>query len=204
MVKKFALAGTVAVSAVLLTACGSGSHKTAAAKPAGNAVQQPQAPGGISTNGQQPAAPDGQSAPSAAPAPPNWKGSTVITAVPGTPLGTILTDAAGKTLYRFDKDTAHPSVSNCVGACAKVWPPLKWTKHLKLTGVDAGLVASIMTKDGICQATLNGWPLYTYSKDTAPGQTNGEGVGGTWFASSPTGGKDLPSASAPSNGGYSY
>jgi predicted lipoprotein with Yx(FWY)xxD motif len=30
------------------------------------------------------------------------------------------------------------------------------------------------------QLEYNGHPLYTYSGDTGPGQTNGEGIGGVW------------------------
>jgi predicted lipoprotein with Yx(FWY)xxD motif len=31
----------------------------------------------------------------------------------------------------------------------------------------------------------NGHPLYTFSQDTAPGQTNGEGLFGMWFVATP-------------------
>ena len=191
MLKKLALAGSVAL---LATACGTiTSHGASTVKPA---AQRSQAQPAQPAQAAQPAEP----APITPSAKPNWKGSTVITAVPNDELGTILTNGAGKTLYRFDKDTPHPPVSNCFGPCAKLWPPLKFTKRLHLTGVDSRLIGNIMTKDGICQATLNGWPLYTYAKDTAPGQINGEGVGGTWFASSPTGGKLLPKTGSTGTG----
>src|SRR5262245_12020758 len=36
----------------------------------------------------------------------------------------IVHDGAGFTLYRFDKDTTHPSKSNCNGDCAVTWPPV--------------------------------------------------------------------------------
>ena len=39
-------------------------------------------------------------------------------------LGTVLTDAAGHTLYRYAKDSANPSRTACVGACEQAWPPL--------------------------------------------------------------------------------
>jgi predicted lipoprotein with Yx(FWY)xxD motif len=35
------------------------------------------------------------------------------------------------------------------------------------------------------QMTYNGWPLYYYIKDKAPGDTTGQGVGGTWFVVPP-------------------
>ena len=37
--------------------------------------------------------------------------------------GTVLTDARGMTLYRFDMDK-QPGKSACTGDCAKAWPPL--------------------------------------------------------------------------------
>src|SRR5215212_3025048 len=37
-------------------------------------------------------------------------------------LGTILVDADGKTLYRFDNDSG--STSSCEDACASTWPAL--------------------------------------------------------------------------------
>ncbi|TMC88875.1 MAG: hypothetical protein E6J10_02220 [Chloroflexi bacterium] len=36
------------------------------------------------------------------------------------------------------------------------------------------------------QVEYNGHPLYTYSGDTAPGRTNGEGLLGKWFVSTPS------------------
>src|SRR5439155_11070401 len=37
-------------------------------------------------------------------------------------LGKFLTDATGRTLYKFNRDT--PNVSACVDACTQTWPPL--------------------------------------------------------------------------------
>ncbi|MEJ8669828.1 hypothetical protein WKI71_19560 [Streptomyces sp. MS1.AVA.1] len=39
-------------------------------------------------------------------------------------LNPVVVDGAGFTLYRFDKDTANPSRSNCSGECATTWPPV--------------------------------------------------------------------------------
>src|SRR5216684_160773 len=36
------------------------------------------------------------------------------------------------------------------------------------------------------QVEYNGHPLYTYSADTGPGQTTGEGVGGVWHVCTPS------------------
>jgi predicted lipoprotein with Yx(FWY)xxD motif len=104
-------------------------------------------------------------------------------------LGQVLTDADGKTLYRFEKDTAHPPKSTCDGDCATAWPPLLATGAVDVQGVDPKLVGTVTRTDGSAQITVNGWPVYTYGKDTAAGEAKGQGVGGTWNAITPTGGK---------------
>ncbi|MFD9248083.1 SCO0930 family lipoprotein [Streptomyces sp. NPDC059556] len=103
-------------------------------------------------------------------------------------LGPLVADAAGFTLYRFDKDTADPSSSACAGDCAKAWPPVP-ASATEPGGVDAARTGSVKRADGTEQLTIAGWPVYRFAKDTAPGQTNGQGVGGTWFAVTPDGGK---------------
>lgn len=106
-------------------------------------------------------------------------------------LSPIVHDAAGFTLYRFDKDSASPPTSNCAGTCATTWPPVLVEPGSKvfLDGVNRANVGVVKRADGTRQLTLGGWPIYRYSKDTAAGQVNGEGVSGTWFAVSPTGAK---------------
>lgn len=98
--------------------------------------------------------------------------------VPG--LGSAVTDGEGWTLYRFDKDTPKPPKSTCEGDCAKVWPAVAADDAKAGAGIDAGLLGSVARADGTRQLTLAGWPVYRYAKDTKPGDTLGEGVGGTW------------------------
>jgi predicted lipoprotein with Yx(FWY)xxD motif len=88
---------------------------------------------------------------------------------------TILTDAKGMTLYTFQKDAEGKSA--CSGNCAKAWPPLT-------APADAKAMAdwTIITRDdGATQWAYKGRPLYTWVKDTKPGETTGEGAaGGAW------------------------
>jgi predicted lipoprotein with Yx(FWY)xxD motif len=40
-----------------------------------------------------------------------------------------------------------------------------------------------MRTDGTVQVTVNGWPMYLFVRDTAPGEANGQGstgFGGLW------------------------
>ena len=83
----------------------------------------------------------------------------------------------------------RPSVSTCSGACARLWPPVTFTEEPRLNGIPASAIGDIMTKVGICQATINGRAACTYANDTAPGQVNGQGVGGTRSAMAPDGSK---------------
>jgi predicted lipoprotein with Yx(FWY)xxD motif len=106
-------------------------------------------------------------------------------------LGPIVTDKDGLTLYRFDKDTAKPSKSNCDGECAAKWPPVLVPDgaQFQLNGVSMAKVGTVTRTDGTKQVTLGGWPLYRFSGDSKSCDTNGQGLGGLWFASTATGGK---------------
>lgn len=83
----------------------------------------------------------------------------------------------GFTLYVFDNDLAAPGTSTCNGGCAATWPPL-----LVADGVATGVadLGTIARSDGSMQATHDGRPLYFFSGDSAPGDTNGDGLGGVW------------------------
>jgi predicted lipoprotein with Yx(FWY)xxD motif len=51
-----------------------------------------------------------------------------------------------------------------------------------------GVLATITRDDGSSQLTYNGMPLYRFARDTAPGQTTGQGItafGGTWTVATP-------------------
>ncbi|WP_329538501.1 hypothetical protein OG568_60920 (plasmid) [Streptomyces sp. NBC_01450] len=105
-------------------------------------------------------------------------------------LDSVVTNGAGFVLYRFDKDKASPSTSNCFDDCQKTWPPLVVASNGKvfIDGIDKSDVGFIKRGRGF-QVTLGGWPVYLFSKDQAPGDTNGQGVGGTWFGVAPDGQK---------------
>ncbi|MEU3046682.1 MULTISPECIES: SCO0930 family lipoprotein [unclassified Streptomyces] len=107
-------------------------------------------------------------------------------------LGEVLTDSAGFTLYRFDKDSAKPPKSNCEGDCAKAWPIVAADGATAAPGVDPSLIGEVTRADGTKQLTVDGWPMYRYAKDTKAGDANGQGVGGTWYAAAPDGGKAAP------------
>ena len=90
--------------------------------------------------------------------------------------GKVYANAAGMTLYTFDKDAA--GASNCYDACAAMWPPFT----ADAMGKGAGDWTIVVRKDGARMWAYEGKPLYTYSKDKKPGDATGDGFGGVWHA----------------------
>ncbi|HLW48991.1 MAG TPA: hypothetical protein VKW09_14660 [bacterium] len=90
----------------------------------------------------------------------------------------VLTDANGMTLYYLATDA--PVRSTCTGECARVWPPFISAAAVTSDGALRGRVRLVNTDNG-SQVSYNGHLLYRYSGDTAPGQANGDGVGGRWW-----------------------
>lgn len=86
----------------------------------------------------------------------------------------LLADAAGRTIYTFDKDTAGKS--NCSGGCLAAWPVFVAKPGAKPQG-DFGLIDAA---GGQQQWTLKGKPLYYFAGDAQPGERNGNGSGGVW------------------------
>ncbi|TGN79651.1 hypothetical protein E5083_08570 [Streptomyces bauhiniae] len=124
---------------------------------------------------------------------PNGKKAS-LTSLPGLSvrkdpkLGDIVVDKNGRTVYRFLKDKAWPkSVSNCTGACLEKWPAVAPVSADDTQGVKKKGLMPFTRPDGVKQMSVNCWPIYTFTGDKAPGDTNGQGVGGTWYAVSPEG-----------------
>ena len=115
--------------------------------------------------------------------------SAVTLKVASSPLGKILVDQDGKTLYLFEADGMNKS--NCNSGCVALWPPV--TTNGKATagsGASAALIGSTMRSDGSSQVTYAGHPVYWFSGDTTAGDTNGQGLtdfGGAWYVISPAG-----------------
>ncbi|MFJ2595725.1 SCO0930 family lipoprotein [Streptomyces erythrochromogenes] len=142
----------------------------------------------------QPAGAAAEAAPAAA-GPGNQPGGQLAASVTEQ-LGSVLTDSAGLTLYRFDKDTAKPPKSNCEGDCAKTWPVVAAGDVTAASGMDPSLLGEVVRSDGTKQLTVAGWPAYRFNKDAKPGDINGQGVGGVWFAFGPDGKKAAKAAPA--------
>lgn len=93
-------------------------------------------------------------------------------------LGPILVDDAGNVLYLFQPDAQGEST--CYDACEANWPVLEEVASVG-DGLDPAALGTTTRTDGVVQATYNGWPLYYFAADAAPGDTNGQGVNDVWW-----------------------
>ena len=133
------------------------------------------------------------------------KGVAVLTVNTGDAngVGTVLVDARGFTLYHWKGETT--SSLQCTGSCTSTWIPLQVAGGGSPTGgvhVTGTLDTFTRSDDNTTQVTYNGMPLYTYTGDSNPGDANGQGLDGVWYAVTPsmTGG----AAASPSSSGYGY
>lgn len=138
-------------------------------------------------------------------------GSGPAVQVRTTPLGRVLVDARGYTLYLLTADS--PGHRSCAGPCLYVWPPVM-VNGTPAAGPGVSARLGTLAVSGGRQLTVDGYPAYTYGADTSPGQTNGQGVatyGGVWWTLRPDGaplsgshgtaGPLAPSGSSPAGSG---
>ena len=164
MTKRLSILGLALGFAIILAACGSSTNPGTGGG------------GGIYGGGTAPTAAPSASAPAAA--------ATVVVRQNMT-LGPILTDTSGRTLYQFLPEKGGTIV--CTGACLTFWPAYLSSSAVGGSGV-TGTVGLIARPEGGQQLTYNTWPLYYFVKDTAPDQTNGQGIngfGGKWLVATP-------------------
>lgn len=96
-----------------------------------------------------------------------------------TDLSEVLADSEGFVLYTFRNDAE--GVSNCYDNCAVNWPPF----FAQADDVAEPPYSIVERTDGTLIWAKEGWPLYYWIGDTAPGMTTGEGVGGVWDVARP-------------------
>ena len=166
----WAIAAT-ALLAGTLSACSDDADTTSAA----TTTSPPAAAASATPSADMPSSEPGGSAAESA---------SVMTA--DSDLGTILVDGSGMTLYLFTQDTQNSGESTCEGQCLAAWPPLLGEPEAG-KGVDQSMLGTITRTDGSTQVSYNGWPLYYWAKDSAPGDTTGQGVNDVWWVLDPDG-----------------
>jgi predicted lipoprotein with Yx(FWY)xxD motif len=106
--------------------------------------------------------------------------STVALKTETTRVGTVLADNHGLTLYYYSADKRGSGKSVCTGGCATAWPPLAAPVKAPAGVRLPGPLGIITRPGGLRQVTINGFPIYLYAGDKAPGQETGNGMAGSW------------------------
>jgi predicted lipoprotein with Yx(FWY)xxD motif len=98
---------------------------------------------------------------------------------PQPPLGEVLVTVEGRTDYGFTADTDGTPTGG--EGCSDTWPAVTAASAELPAGLDSAVFSVVEGIDGGFQLAAGGQPLYTFSGDAAPGDVNGQGVGGVWF-----------------------
>jgi len=155
---------TAMIAAVLLAGCGAGQDSATEPEPSSAAPVPTQ----TETEAASPE-PEESSAPAQ---------DTQAVELADSPLGPILVDGQGRTLYRFEKDT--DGASTCYDMCATNWPALVGDVTAG-DGADGALLGTAPRSDGTLQVTYAGQPLYYFAGDQAPGDVAGQGLMDVWY-----------------------
>lgn len=134
--------------------------------------------------------------------------------------GTVLVNGQGRTLYLLSSEQGGKITCTDANGCTKIWPPVELpsgvTQPVAGSGIDSSKLATLKTSTGDLYVTYGGWPLYTFTGDSAAGTANGVGItsfGGTWHAVNTSGnpagaaggsGSTTPVTTSRSGGGYGY
>jgi len=105
---------------------------------------------------------------------------TAALKVERTSAGMVLAGSKGLTLYYYAEDKPGSGKSVCTGGCATAWPALKAPVRAPAGVKLPGKIGMITRADGTRQVTINGYPIYYYAEDMAPGQAKGNGEEGKW------------------------
>ena len=194
------LAALVAAGAAMLAACGNQDAAQSQTPPPAASNVADATPlnllqGTAKSNNATPGT--GDWAPAGAPAEVVQKW-VQLTASKAGDLNPVVVNGAHKVLYVFDKDDINKS--NCVDQCKVTWPPVEIAKGGKviIAGVSAKDIGAIKRPDdGNLQLTIKGHPIYTFSKDLKPFDTNGEAVSNIWWAVQPDGSRNFGSHTPP-------
>ncbi len=187
--RKLQLAAAIPLAAVGLAACGSSSS-------GGNSAVS-------SGSGSSPTA-SSSSSPSTSFSTKNVSG-----------LGQVVVDGRSRTVYILTAPGKKNVSCTDGNGCTAIWPDLSLPDGVSSANAGSGIMASLLgTKkesDGETYPTYNGYLMYEYASDSAPGQARGQGIksfGGTWWVLSPSGTPITSSSSSSSgssgSGGYGY
>jgi len=135
--------------------------------------------------------------------------------------GTVLVNGEGRTLYLLTSEKGGTFTCTAANGCTAYWPPVQLpsgvTGAIAGSGVQSSLLGTAKDAAGDVYVTYGGYPLYSFTGDSAAGAAHGEGVksfGGSWWVVSPAGmavtassastGSSPTTAKSGSGSGYGY
>ncbi|MFD9698157.1 hypothetical protein [Lentzea sp. NPDC059081] len=190
------LAALAAFGAVVLGACGAGAQSGAPVPGAAQETRQEQpadttVDGVDLVQGTNKSAKAGRQTGDLAPEDASADTKTVwvqLRAAAAGGLEPAVVNGADRTIYWFSDDPVNGKVSNCVGDCAKKWPPvlIKPGSKVLIAGIKKENIGFFTRSDGGRQVTIGGRPIYRFSGDN-PGDIKGQNVAGKWFVINPEG-----------------
>jgi predicted lipoprotein with Yx(FWY)xxD motif len=122
-----------------------------------------------------------------------------------SPYSSVLAASNNYSLYLLSAEVGR--AIKCTAGCTSVWLPLLVSSSTTKIALGAGVkgtIGFISRSSTTDQVTFNSYPVYTYTGDSGPGQTNGEGVaadGGTWYLLNAAATTAGTTSVAPSSGG---
>lgn len=102
-----------------------------------------------------------------------------------TPFNGILESSNHRTYYALTAEKGGKI--HCKTQCEKIWIPFLVKNSVTKVAVGAGVVGKIgfiKRTASMKQVTFNGYPVYHFSGDSGPNQSNGQAIaadGGTWY-----------------------
>ena len=111
----------------------------------------------------------------------NLVAGSIVGSIKSASLGEYLTDTKGMTLYVSGDDAKFQS--SCTGDCLKMWPPFIYDHKDPAASTDAlsKRINIIQRDDSLYQYTYGEKPVYYYTGDKNPGDTNGNSLNdGKW------------------------
>lgn len=197
--RRAGLAGTgmAAGSLLLLAACSSSTHSASSGS---SSASSGSSSGGSATTAGAPA--------SSGP-PGSVAAGVTIGAANVAGYGMVLVDGSGHTLYILSSERGGKLTCTDDNGCTKVWPDTELPAGVMAatagSGINKALLSTVKNAKGSLYVTYGGWPLYTFSGDSGPAQSAGEGInsfGGIWYVLGVSGQPVTAKSTSGSQGGY--
>ncbi len=173
------LFAVAAVATLALAACGDDDDASRSSTTAAAAPPTTVAPAATDAVRPRPAT---ATTPAATDAPLHAPATAAGLLLADTGLGQVVTAADGMTrLHVHARQRRRPDLHRRLRPAGRRCSSTTAPRPPAGDGIDAAMLATATHPEGGTQVTYNGWPLYYFAGDSAPGDTNGQGQGDVWY-----------------------